>query len=378
MKIKDILFHFADYNHVPEREKLNEYGGIGYYRIVKPAQYIGKLKTVKVVGKEILKFGKTFESLWGSVFSNHKMFWMNHFLGEPNASAQAFFSNRYKRGLVYDLDDNFLDVPSTNEMYEKLKPGSRDRAILSATLSFATTLVASTDPLKDKLVKHFKDVYGIDKNVVVIPNMNDIKDWDYTPVPKHGDKIVIGYSGSNSHQDDLVMVMPSIAKLMKKHKNLYFELIGCVPKAKVKEYFGNKGFDNECLDRIKLLPATPIFKDYPEYLSQQAWDIGICPLVDTEFTRSKSHIKWMEYSMYQIPTVASRVYPYFMDIQGRKTITDGETGLLAKPHEWEAKLESLIVSKELRDKLGKAAYDHIKKNWQYKNYDWKAALDLVH
>lgn len=375
--MSDILFHYADYGHVEERRKLNEYGGIGYYRIIKPAQYLGKLVNTKVIGKEIMDLGTSFERIWENVFTNNDCFWMNHFLGEPNASAQTFFADRLKRKLVYDLDDNFLDVPVTNEMYKKLQPGKRDRAVLSATLSFASTLVVSTEPLKDKLAKHFKDVYGMVKNIVVLPNMNDLDDWNYIPVEKHGDKIVIGYSGSNSHQEDLQMVMPSIAKLMNKYPNLYFELIGCVPKAKVKEYFGLAGFTNSSLDRIILRPATPIFKDYPEYLSQQKWDIGICPLVDSAFTRCKSHIKWMEYSMYKIPVVASRVYPYFMDICGRKTITDGETGLLAKNHEWEAKLESLLLSKELREKLGQQSYDHIKKEWQYKDYDWKKVLSEI-
>lgn len=373
----DILFHYADYNHLPERERLNEYGGIGYYRIIKPAEYIGKFLEVKVVGKDIQNLGGTFDGIWSAVFIDNKCFWMNHFLGEPNASAQAFFSERYQKKLVYDIDDNFLDVPKSNMLHEKFLPGKRDRAILSATLSFATTLVVSTEPLKERLNEHFKTVYGMEKNIVVIPNMNDLKDWDFKPVEKHGDKIVIGYSGSNSHQDDLTMMMPAMGKLMKKYRNLHFEIIGSVPKDKVKTYFGQAGFDDDCLDRIKLLPATPIFKDYPEYLSQQKWDIGIAPLVDTPFTRCKSHIKWMEYSMYRIPTVASRTYPYFMELCGRETITDGETGLLCKPNEWEEKLERLIVSKELRDEIGGKAYEHIKKNWQYKDFSWKETLEKI-
>lgn len=376
--MRDILFHYADFNHHPEREKLNEYGGIGYYRIIKPSKYIGKIKDVKVVGKDIQQFGKTFAGVWESIFKNSKAFWMNHFLGEPNASAQAFFQEKYKTTLVYDIDDNFLDVPKTNDMHGKFLPGKRDRAILAATLSFATTIVVSTEPLKERLAEFFKKVYNMDKNIVVIPNMNDIDDWNFTPAEKHGDKIVIGYSGSNSHQEDLVMVMPVIAKLMKKHKNLYMEFIGSIPKNKIKEYFAGAGFDDDCLERIGMRSATPIFKDYPEYLASMKWDIGIAPLVDSAFTRCKSHIKWMEYSMFKIPTVASRVYPYFMELEGRQTITDGDTGLLASNlKEWEQKLESLIVDKELRTKIGENAFNHVKNNWQYKDFDWDGVLKKI-
>jgi len=127
-----------------------------------------------------------------------------------------------------------------------------------------------------------------------------------------------------------------------------------------------------------MVAFTPTFLEYPEHLAHQKWDIGIAPLVDTAFTRCKSHIKWLEYSMYQIPTIASRVYPYFMELEGRKTIVDGETGLLCRnAKEWEEKLERLILDEDLRKKLGKQAYQYIKKEWQYKDFDVDAVFEKI-
>lgn len=370
-----VLAHFCDFNHTPERKKHNTFGALGYYRTYKPAKQIQK-HTVDIKGTDIVDYADTFELNWKRIFTTYDIVWIMHFLNEANASAQAFFAQKMGKKLVYDLDDNYLDVPESNPVHEKFQAGKRDRAILSTTLSFADALTVSTEPLKDRMQAHFKKLYNIDMPIFVIPNMNDIKDWDYKAAPKHKKRIVIGYSGSNSHQDDLMVIMPVMNKLMTKYPNLWFEIIGAIDKGKLDSYF--KGFSPKNLERVAMLPATPTFWEYPKYLASMKWDIGIAPLVDTAFTRSKSHIKFMEYSMYKIPVVASRVYPYFMELAGRKTITDGETGLLATtPIEWEAKLEMLIESRSLREKIGQQAYEHIKKNWQYSGFDCDSIFEKI-
>lgn len=371
----DIFAHFTDFNHTPERKKHNTFGALGYYRTFKPAKQI-KEHDVDVVGTDVINYGPTFEANWLNIFTTYDIVWIMHFIHEQNASAQAFFKQKLKKKLVYDLDDNYLDLPESNPVFDKFQKTKRDRSILSTTLSFASALTVSTEPLKERIQAHMKKMYDIDMPVFVIPNLNDVNDWNFKPAPKYKDRVVIGYSGSNSHQEDLVLVLPVINKLMSKYPKLWFEIIGAVDKAKLDLYF--KDFAPDNLKRIAMLPATPTFWEYPEYLSKQKWDIGIAPLVDSSFTRCKSHIKWMEYSMYQIPVVASRVYPYFMELAGRKTITDGETGFLCQTQsEWETKLEKLIKDRTLRKKIGAQAYEHIKANWQYKDFDMNSVVQKI-
>lgn len=366
-----IAAHFADYTHRIERKKLNTFGALGYYRIYSPMQEIKKAHEVDIIGTEIDSFGDSFEANWQNIFRKYDCFWMLHAFGEQSLSAQAYFAHQYNKLLIYDLDDNYLDVPESNPVYEQFKKAEsiqdvnsvRTRGALSAAFSLADALVVSTDPLKERMEQHFKDVYGLDKRVYVIPNMNRLADWDFVPPKKHTDKVVIGYSGSNSHQEDLLLAFPAIRRLMQKYPHVYLEIIGAIDKKKLDYYFGS--WEPALLERVGMLPATPTFWEYPEHLSKQQWDIGIAPLVDSPFTRCKSHIKWMEYAMFKIPTVASRVYPYFMDIQGKQTIVDGETGFLCKPNDWESKLEKLILHKGLRESIGQNAYDAVKDTWQY-------------
>jgi len=146
----------------------------------------------------------------------------------------------------------------------------------------------------------------------------------------------------------------------------------------IKELFDQ--FTDEMFNRVKVIGGTPSWKKYPRALSRRKWDIGICPLINDEFNRNKSHIKWMEYATFKIPAVASKVYPYYKKIQGVKTITDGKTGFLASnTNQWVKKLDKLIKSEELRDKIGQNAYDHIQKEWRIQDhiYKWEKVFDKI-
>lgn len=377
-----ILASYADWLHNQERKKQNTYGGIGYYRVIKVAEQLTNHE-VRVVGQELVHYGKTLEEQWDLIFKEFDVFSTNYFADDRVGAAIIYSAQKHKKKLVVDVDDNYLDVPETNLVYDEFKPTKSKRAFLSTILSFADAITVSTEPLRDRLHDHILKIHGIDKPVFVIPNMNDVRDWYYPIAPKHKDKFVIGYSGSNSHQDDLRMVMPAIAKIMKKHKHVHFELIGAISKDKVKEYFARAGFDDDSLMRIHLLPATQTFREFPQYLLEQKWNVGIAPLVDTAFTRSKSHIKWMEYSMMKIPTVASRVYPYYMELYGRDTITDRETGYLCRENEWFDTLDEIIQNPTESTRIGEQAYDFVKNNWQYdgeiirKVYDKIEALKVI-
>jgi glycosyltransferase involved in cell wall biosynthesis len=164
---------------------------------------------------------------------------------------------------------------------------------------------------------------------------------------------------------------------MKKYRNVYLELMGGIEQDAVAELFRN--MDDSNLDRISIIGGTKSWTGYPELLSKQKWDIGIAPLIDDVFNRGKSHIKWMEYASYKIPTVASNVYPYYKDIQGTKTIEDGVTGYLCEPKEWYEKLEKLVLDNNLRNRIGENAYYYVKDNWQPQHHikKWKEAIDTL-
>lgn len=357
-----LLFYRNDYGANVNRQMADGYGGVGYYRIIKPSEF-AKGHEVDVIGIQLNKKGEKPEKRWSRIFKEYDVFWTTYFHDPQEASQIFYHRDKFKKKVIIDVDDNFLDIDPTHPLYDTFKPTKKNRAFTSTVLSFADVITCSTEPLKQRIAEHLKKVHGIEKKVVVIPNMNDLRDWNFTPVKKDKDKIVIGYTGSNSHYKDLEMVFPAIAKIMDKYKNVHFEIMGSLTEDDAIKLFAQ--FSEDAKNRCDLLPPTWTFADYPKTIAEQKWDIGICPLIDSAFTRSKSHIKFLEYSSYKIPVVASMVYPYYVPSFGRDVITHEETGLLCKPSEWFDALERLVTDKNLREKLGSNAHAYIKANWQY-------------
>lgn len=365
-----ILVNNQDWAINEQRRLLDTYGGVGYYRVWKPYQMIEGFDK-EFIGFNIKRYGTERGERWDNLFRDVDVYWTSYFCEEKTASAMFYYRDRHKKKVIIDVDDNYLDILPSNPIYDKFKPTKKNRSVLSSTLFFADAITVSTEPLKQRLQKHFKEVHDVNKKIFVLPNMNDIKDWNYTP--RESEKFIIGYGGSNSHQDDLKMIFPALAKIMKKYPHVWLEVIGSIDKESLPIF---DVFDQESLSRCDVHSGTWTFNEYPQYLAERGWKIGLAPLVDSAFTRSKSHIKWMEYSMFKIPTIASDVYPYRMPLFGRDTIEHEKTGLLIKPSEWFGSIESLIADEKKRKEIGQNAYDFVKEKWQY-SHDFSEKITAI-
>lgn len=346
--------------------KDHNYSGVGYYRIVQPAKYIAKYD-IRVISNDIKKYSKKEEDVLEDIIKDHDII-VTKVIDNPTAAAKvAFYKKHYNKKLIIDLDDNYFEVRKDQPGSKWYYQGSQKRAILSSYLSFADHIIVSTKPLADYHKKFLKKVYNITTPITVIPNFNDLREFSYRYKGNRNSRIIkIGWQGSTTHFSDLKMVMPAVKKIMERYSNVWFEFMGGVEINQVRDLFGK--FPDEMFKRVSIIGGTASWTGYPWKLSKTNWDIGICPLIDDEFNRNKSHIKWMEYSSYKIPTVASNVYPYYKDIGKKKTIENGVTGFLAKDtKEWIKYLSALIENEELRKTMGETAYNAIKNTWQMRD-----------
>lgn len=366
-----------DYATSPEREELNSYGGCGYYRTLKIAQQLEPEYEVTVWNREwkdkAKEMGNNSELFYRHIFETYDIIWTHFTDNDITFAWLRSMATHFKKKLVMDIDDYFLELDKGNPANKKQGRGKLDRknkrAMLATILSFCDAITVSTVPLKKKLQAHIKNAQNVDVPIFVIPNCNDIKDWNYKKTENNG--LIIGYAGGLSHNDDLDMVLPAIKKIMEKYPQVRFQLIGQMDLGRAKKVFGK--WKQSLRERILLMNATKTQQEYPAYLADQPWGIAIAPLIDSQFNECKSHIKWMEYSSYKIPTVASRVHPYSKDVLGVPTIEHEETGLLCETiDDWVKNLSRLIDDENLRKSLGQNAHDAIIKNWQYKN--WKPKI----
>ena len=212
------------------------------------------------------------------------------------------------------------------------------RFMFRANFKKADMVTCTTDILKNTLSK-------INPNTVVLPNLIDFN--IFHPVEMVKKEIRIGWQGGFSHYHDLYMVAPAIKKIIKKYDNVKFV------------FFGDMGFQG----LFKDIPEDKIewvnwvqHVAYPYKLMTLNIDIGLCPIIDDQFNRSKSSLKYLEYSALKIPTIASNIPPYNVDI------TDGENGILVGDDKWYEAIEELVNNEEKRRVIANNAYDNVREN----------------
>lgn len=343
------------------------YGGVGYYRIFKPGKYLKNSHTLQ--HGELMRAPK----MPLDVFYQHRItrdtsaVVIKHLDDHTQILALVATCMHRKVPLILDLDDNLFEIRKDQPAYKEYGPGTLKQSSLASLLCMVDAIIVSTPALKEYYTQHLKKIHNLEKPIFVCPNYNDIEDWKFVD-NRNKDKVVIGWHGSITHDSDLKLILPVIDKLMDSHKNLFFEIMGGIKKEKLKKFFSKI----RNIERFAIVGGTKTWEGFPEALMDNKWDIGIAPLIDDVFNAGKSHIKWMEYAMKKIPTVASNVRPY------SEWIEDGKTGFLVD-NNWDTVLEKLINDEKLRITIGEQAYEKVKIDFQYKDHigKWENAIEEV-
>ena len=236
---------------------------------------------------------------------------------------------------IYTLDDNFLDLVHENKGW----PPIEFLEIVEYLLRRADGVVVSTSIFKNRL-------QNFNKNIIVIPNALDER-LLVRRYPSEGyltnskKRISIGYMGTFTHDDDLMMVLPALEEVCKRHPDkIEIQLVGIIRRNEIKNDLQNIP--------IRYLSPSSYENEYPLFMlwftGRMNWDIAISPLRDTPFNRSKSDIKFLDYCAIGAAGVFSQVPPYESTVQHMKT------GWLAEnqTEAWVEALDKLITDDDLR------------------------------
>lgn len=371
MRKKRIAIVSTDWNENEYRRKNKKYGGVSYYRAIKPGELLKEEYDVNFVhsGFSNISKGMSVDEFYDFFTHNHDMIIIKSVDNAGAIQPLIHWATKNNCILVQDFDDNMMmireDQPAHKHGYQV---AGQKRANVAAMMSLVDAIIVSTQPLKDYFSKFLKDVFQEEKDIYIYPNYNDLNDWHFPAGIKDPKKIVIGWAGSVTHDSDLKMMMPALGRVVDKYDNVYVELLGGIVQGNLG--YITEGWSKNAKSKLSIKFGSPAWDEYPKLMREQPWDIGIAPLIDDEFNRGKSHIKWMEYAMCGIPTIASDVYPY------RENIKDKETGLLAKETEWEEKLSFLIENPDERQRLATNAFQFIEENLQWYQHE-KDYIDIV-
>lgn len=212
------------------------------------------------------------------------------FLG--NATRATVAAEMQEQGIrvLMEVDDNYLVHPShygVHSSWREFMEAGDDQNTIQAHCRYATWvdgIVVSTPWLAHAYSQ-------FNRNVYVCPNSVDPDDW---PEPeKPGDGVLrIGWAASSSHAVDAHLVRRALSWASRQ------------PDVEV-VILGDRFFDGF---RYTHVPWTDTLAEYRKSL--QVLDIGLCPLVNTQWSRAKSDVKALEYAMAGAMSIVSRVEPY--------------------------------------------------------------------
>lgn len=262
--------------------------------------------------------------------------WADAILIQRNFPSSALRKRRmlrrvYASGkpILYETDDNLLKISPDNPHFADHKDGW---PFLRRALRRAHALIVSTPRLASEL--------GGFKPCIVVPNLLDDALWMPHPVSVPKEPVVIGFAGTMTHGEDLRLCLPALLKLAEEHGDgVCFVFMGCILP------------ELEALSNVQFIPFDADYATYVQTIRTMGIQIGIAPLVDSEFNRAKSAIKWMEMSMCGIAGVYADLDPY------RDVVRSGETGLLAGQDwmQWYAALDLLVRDPDLRCRIASRA-----------------------
>lgn len=237
---------------------------------------------------------------------------------------------------VYENDDDVWHITRENAAaYKSYEEGGMAREVVARLTSTANLVTCSTPYLGDM----HREISPL-TTVVVLPNYIP----EFVLNLKHDDRQGrhrIGWTGGASHARDIHMATGAVRRFMKRFPD--WDL-----------FIGGTDYRRQFAappERTFHIPWIHVCDDADIFYRAIDFDIGICPLVDTQFARSKSPVKALEYMARGMPVVASDVEPY------RRFIKHGETGFLVKrDHEWLSALSELAGDDKLRQEMGTRAH----------------------
>jgi glycosyltransferase involved in cell wall biosynthesis len=227
--------------------------------------------------------------------------------------------------ITYDNDDDFTSTPKQSPGYKKMG-GFRGQRYFAATVQvgrLARVCTTTTDTLAEKY-----SGAGVER-VEVIPN--HLSPDTARPRNRH-DGVVIGWIAAAEHRADAakIRIADALERVVARHPDVRVECIGV---------------DLALPERYRHHRDVP-FLELPRRIA--GFDIGIAPLADIPWNRSRSDIKLKEYAASGVPWLASSVGPY-------AALGEDQGGRLVADDAWFEALDRLVSNRRERKRLARKA-----------------------
>lgn len=303
--------------------------GDGVHRFHAPARALSRLQGVTVI----------------DIDCHHRHF---HLLAEAadvlvmgafNSDLFSIFEERRRhpgRVTVVEANDYYPDLQSWNPLSMRWLDRSLQDSFHHA-LRAADGVQASVPPL----VERWKRL--TDRPVVAFAN--HLESVPPLPPPATDRPLTIGWGGSPGHFADWMAVAPVLERWLARRPDVRLAVM-----------------TNELArDFVRVDPARLVFRpfgsldDWLDFIG--TLDIGLAPLLPTEYNRCRSDVKFLEYASRGVPGIYRDLEPY------RDSVVHGETGLTYRTDdELLACLDALADDASLRTRIRRQAHEAISRD----------------
>ncbi len=236
-----------------------------------------------------------------------------------------------RKPFIFDFDDAiFLSGFSCpNNFIERYK----NPAKVAKIIKMSRHVIAGNHYLADFALRY-------NRSVTVIPTPIDADKY-YPGEKEHSGELIVGWIGSITTSNFLNAMREVFIQLSKRFPHIKFKTVG-----------SDFSFNN----LPNVINKTWSSKEEVEDL--RAFDVGIMPMPDNEWTKGKCGFKAILYMAMGIPCVASPVGV------NNEIVKDGVNGFLANNgKEWVEKLSLLVENPELRCKFAVEGRKTIEKEY---------------
>jgi glycosyltransferase involved in cell wall biosynthesis len=358
---------------------LKDNGACGYYRITLPMTELSKAEHVGVVQ---LQLGDNLETIVQSMYAD-AMIW-------PRACDQSDLDmmdavKGHGHKFITDYDDNLFAVSPLSPHYkdfgtEEVRFKADDGSILDVWIDGKNLDIKENKKRQDNVKRCVESVDAVfvttelladvyrqytDK-VYVLPNSIDLSLWESVKIKrKNPDEVRLYWSGGSSHYEDVILLQEALTEIVKKYPEVTVVMMGMDFKG-VRKNIPEDRFEFHNWVSTPAYPYKTILMDA---------DISLIPLRDTEFSRCKSNIKWVEQGALLVPSVTSLVSPY-------KEWYNGTNGVFVENNStqgWVDGISYLIENPIERWSMGAEARKTVEQHFDIKSNvtKWYLALEEI-
>jgi hypothetical protein len=256
--------------------------------------------------------------------------------------------------LIYDLDDNLFELPSSCEGASGVRESSR-QAMLEEYLRAAALVRVYSQPVADR-------VATLNPRVVQTFAPVDLSLVPPCPETRPPGPIRIVYATSRTQDELCEIFWPALARILRRYEG------------RVEAHFW--GFRPRQIAALPNVRHHGLICQYDRYLrcfSRGGYDIGLAPLRDDVFHRSKTNNKFREYGASGIAGIYSHndVYAHCVEHEVSGLLVANDAG------NWLAAMERLIEDEVLRTRIQQQARQFVREHYAQEKFE-QLFLEQLH